>query len=107
LGVACLSVLRRGVLCWQGNQAPAAELECRHCLACRSGGDFGAPVPTPIITFFVPNGFALVSGYYYDVFSDGGFASQLLPWVVASLVATLAIACAVAFRYLAEGVTSE
>jgi hypothetical protein len=66
-----------------------------------------APVPTPIITFFVPNGFALVSGYYYDVFSDGGFATQLLPWVAASLVATLAIACAVAFHYLAEGVTSE
>jgi hypothetical protein len=60
-----------------------------------------APVPTPIVTFFIPNGLALLTGSYYrDVLSDDGLFSQLLPWVVTSLVATFAIACLVAFRYV-------
>ena len=65
-----------------------------------------APVPTPIITFFIPNGFALFTGTYYrDLFSTDGFFSQLQPWVATSLAITVAVACAVALRYV--GVASK
>ena len=60
-----------------------------------------APVPTPIITFFIPNGLALFTGTYYkDVFSADGVFSQLQPWIATSLAVTLAISCGVALRYV-------
>ena len=65
-----------------------------------------APVPTPIITFLIPNGFALLTGTYYtDLFSADGFFYQLQPWVATSLGITVAVACVIVLRYV--GVASR
>jgi hypothetical protein len=67
-----------------------------------------APVPTPIITFFIPNGFALFTGTYYkDVFSTDGLFSQLQPWIATSLAVTMAVACAVALHYVGVAKKTE
>jgi hypothetical protein len=60
-----------------------------------------APVPTPIITFFVPNGFALLDGdYYARLFSGDKFFGQLWPWVITSVILTSAVTMLLSLRYI-------
>ncbi len=60
-----------------------------------------APVPTPIITVFIPNGVALLDGSYYArLFSGNSPFGQLWSWVITSLVITLAVSSLVVLRYL-------
>ena len=62
-----------------------------------------APVPTPIITFFAPNGFMLFSpDYYARVFGDDGLYRQLRPWVAISVTMTSIVSVAVTLRLFAE-----
>jgi hypothetical protein len=59
-----------------------------------------APVPTPIITIFVPNGVALVDGIYYvRLFAANSLFQQLWWWIIPSIVATSIISCFAAWRY--------
>ena len=60
-----------------------------------------APVPTPIITVFIPNGLALFDGdFFAAVFGKNDFLGQLRPWFVTSIVTTSAITCSFALRYI-------
>jgi len=60
-----------------------------------------APVPTPIITVFVPHGLAVLDGVYYGRIDQGPevFAG-MLPWIGVSLLATFLITLAVVWRYV-------
>ncbi|TPQ26203.1 hypothetical protein PL263_09250 [Methylomonas sp. EFPC3] len=58
-----------------------------------------APVPTPIITVFIPFGLALTdSSYYHGIFH--GPMTELWRWIVPSLVVTFAVSLAAIWRYL-------
>jgi hypothetical protein len=60
-----------------------------------------APIPTPIITVFVPHAFVLVDSDYYAPVSHGApTLSGMWPWVVGSLITTFVVAWAVSWRYL-------
>lgn len=62
-----------------------------------------APVPTPIITVFVPNGLALIQREYYaGIFEDGGFYSQLLPWVCGSVAVTVVVCVRLSLRFFSS-----
>lgn len=60
-----------------------------------------APVPTPIITVFVPHGYALLDRSYYDSILHGpGMFSGLWRWIVPSLIITFGAALALMRRYM-------
>lgn len=60
-----------------------------------------APIPTPIITVFVPHAFVLFDSDYYAPVSRGApTLSGMWPWIVGSLVTTFVVALAVSWRYL-------
>lgn len=59
-----------------------------------------APVPTPIITVFYPNGLVLIQGVYYArMLGNDGFYSQLWPWVLTSIAATAIVCIAISLRF--------
>lgn len=63
-----------------------------------------APVPTPIITVFVPHAFAVFDGRYYAQVDQGADPyAGLLPLICASLLATFLITLAVVWRYIRRG----
>jgi len=60
-----------------------------------------APVPTPIITIFIPNSFALFDNSYYSrLLGDTPIFPQLWTWVLVSVVITVGCVSAIAVRYL-------
>ncbi|MBK0053519.1 hypothetical protein [Stenotrophomonas sp. S39] len=60
-----------------------------------------APVPTPIITVFLPHGFVLLDASYYDRILHGpALFRQLSTWIAWSLPMTFLIALAVCWRYV-------
>lgn len=60
-----------------------------------------APVPTPIITVFVPHGLAVLDGGYYGRIDQGpDVFAGMLPWIGVSLLATFLITLAVVWRYV-------
>lgn len=61
-----------------------------------------APVPTPIITVFLPNGLALVQGDYYAKLGQDGFFAQLWSWIWWSIAVTATICIAVALRFFSR-----
>jgi hypothetical protein len=60
-----------------------------------------APVPTPIITVFIPNGLAIFDKTFYaSIFSTDDFFGQLRSSVIASLVVTSIVCTFAALRYV-------
>lgn len=60
-----------------------------------------APVPTPIITVFLPHGFMLLDAAYYDRILHGpALFMQLWAWIACSLSMTFLLALALCWRYL-------
>ncbi|OEZ00916.1 MULTISPECIES: hypothetical protein [Stenotrophomonas] len=60
-----------------------------------------APVPTPIITVFLPHAFVLIDSNYYPTIANGPpTLNRLWPWVIASMLITFGVALAVSWRYL-------
>jgi hypothetical protein len=60
-----------------------------------------APVPTPIITVFLPHVLALFdSSYYSNIFKGPEPFAGLLFWIISSLMLTFSIALAAAWRYV-------
>lgn len=60
-----------------------------------------APVPTPIITVFIPHAWALLDGLYYARILQGpALFAGLWPWIGVSLVATFVLALVFVWRYL-------
>ncbi len=59
-----------------------------------------APMPTPIITVFVPHGLMLLQGRYYPEFdTHPEMLARMWPWVGGSLALTFVVAWAL-FRHL-------
>ncbi len=66
-----------------------------------------APVPTPIITVFLPHVLVLFdSSYYPNIFKSPEPFAGLLPWIISSLLLTFSIALAAAWRYIRQPNTS-
>ena len=60
-----------------------------------------APVPTPIITVFMPHGLALIDRHYYpNILYGPAMFSGLWHWIVPSLLLTFGVILVVAWRYI-------
>ncbi|NJC36249.1 hypothetical protein GGR60_000739 [Xanthomonas arboricola] len=53
-----------------------------------------APVPTPIVTVFLPHAIALLdTSYYARIFQGPPMMRQLLVWIAVSMALTFALSC--------------
>ena len=59
-----------------------------------------APVPTPIVTVFIPHWAALLDGNYYDLILNGPEPmANLWRWIVPSMLVTFGVSLAAVLHY--------